>query len=98
VLQRAHEQNQAYDSITNVDSLCLSADYFDRHGTPNERMRAHYLLGCAYRDMGEAPAALQSYQDAVDRADTLSDDCDIRRLMSVYGQMAELYQAHTGLK
>ena len=56
-------------------------------------MRAHYLLGCAYRDMGEAPAALQCYQDAVDHADTLSGDCDIRRLMSVYGQMAELYHA-----
>ena len=33
-------------------------EYYDRHGNANERMRAHYLLGCAYRDMGEAPAAL----------------------------------------
>ena len=32
-------------------------------------------------------------KDAVDRADTLSDDCDIRRLMSVYGQMATLFHA-----
>ena len=70
-----------------------AVDYYDRHGTPNEQMRAHYLLGCAYRDMGEAPAALQSYQDAVDCADTTSTDCDYKRLMSVYGQMAELFHA-----
>jgi hypothetical protein len=38
VLQRAHEQNQAYDSITNIDSLRLAAEYFDRHGSANERI------------------------------------------------------------
>ena len=86
VLQRAHEQNQAYDSITNVDSLRLAADYFDRHGTPNERMRAHYLLGCAYRDMGDAPRALESYHDAADRADTTSRDCDYGLLARIHAQ------------
>ena len=98
LLDRADSLNRAYLPMTGgLDSLLRdAADYYDRHGSANEQMRAHYLLGCAYRDMGEAPAALQCYQDAVDRADTLSDDCDIRRLMSVYGQMAELYQAHTG--
>jgi hypothetical protein len=93
VLDRAQQQNLDYDSITNVDSIALAAEFFDSHGTPNEQMRAHYLLGCAYRDMGEAPAALQCYQDAVDCADTLSSDCDYRRLMSVYGQMAELFHS-----
>ena len=33
-------------------------DYYDRHGNANERMRAHYLLGRVYHDMGEAPQAL----------------------------------------
>jgi len=95
LLDRADSMNRAYIPMTDgIDSLLLEATHFyDRHGTPNERMRAHYLLGCAYRDKGEAPAALQSYQDAVDRADTLSSDCDYRRLMSVYGQMAELFHA-----
>lgn len=31
---------------------------------PNEKMEAHYLLGCIYRDMKEAPKAMQCYQDA----------------------------------
>lgn len=30
------------------------AAYYDSHGNTNEQMEAHYLLGCAYRDMGES--------------------------------------------
>jgi hypothetical protein len=95
LLDRADSLNRAYVPMTDgIDSLLLEATkYYDRHGTANQQMRAHYLLGCAYRDMGEAPAALQSYQDAVDRADTLSSDCDYQRLMAVYGQMADLFDA-----
>lgn len=95
LLDRADSMNRAYIPMTDgIDSLLLEAThYYDRHGTANQQMRAHYLLGCAYRDKGEAPAALQSYQDAIDCADTLSSDCDYRRLMSVYGQMAELFHA-----
>ena len=95
LLDRADSMNRAYIPMTDgIDSLLLEATrFYDRHGDANQQLRAHYLLGCAYRDMGEAPAALQSYQDAIDRADTLSSDCDYRRLMSVYGQMAELFHA-----
>ena len=91
VLQRAHEQNQAYDSITNIDSLRLAAEYFDRHGSANERMRAHYLLGCAYRDMGDAPRALEAYHDAADRADTTSNDCDYGLLCRVHSQTGAIF-------
>ncbi len=93
VLNRAQQQNLSYDSITGVDSIILAAAFFDRHGTPNEQMTAHYLLGCAYRDMEEAPAALQSFQHAADCADTMSLDCDYRRLMSIHGQMAEIFHS-----
>ncbi len=95
LLDRADSMNRTYIPMTDgIDSLLLEATrYYDRHGDANQQVRAHYLLGCAYRDMGEAPAALQSYQNAVDHADTMSSDCDYRRLMSVYGQMAELFHA-----
>ena len=36
-------------------------DFFDDHGTPNDRLLAHYLLGRAYHEHGEAPMALQCY-------------------------------------
>ena len=66
-------------------------DYYDRHGTPNQQLKAHYLLGCIYRDRKEAPQAIQCYYDAVEKADTLSSDCDYITLFSVYGQMGDIF-------
>lgn len=91
VVERADRQNKAYDSITHVDSIALAVQFFDRHGSANEQVRAHYLLGCAYRDMGEAPMALQYYQEAADHADTTREDCDFRQLSAIYAQMADLF-------
>ena len=54
-------------------------------------MLAHYVLGCMYRDMKEAPMALQCYQDAIEKADTTSRDCDYGLLCRINGQIAELF-------
>ena len=93
LLDRADSMNRAYIPMTDgIDSLLLEATrYYDRHGTANQQMRAHYLLGCAYRDMGEAPAALQSYQAAVNRADTTDKECDFKQLSRVYGQITKIF-------
>ncbi len=92
-LEQAEQQNRDYVPFTS-DSLALSlTDYFDSHGTPNERMRAHYILGCAYRDLGEAPRALECYNDAVECADTTAKDCDFKTLSRVYGQMSYVYES-----
>ena len=86
--------NKCYVDFT-TDSIMLQvADYYDHHGTSEERVRAHYLLGCTYRDMGEAPQALQCYQNAVEQADTANHQ-NLRLLMKVYGQMAALYHAQS---
>ncbi len=80
------------DSTLHEDSLMRQvAEYYDDHGTANERMLAYYLLGRTYSDMGEAPQALQAFHDAIDRADTTSSDCDYRRLMLIHGQAAQLF-------
>ena len=54
-------------------------------------MLAHYVLGCTYRDMGEAPHAIDCYLDAAIQADTTAKDCDFYTLSCVYSQMAEIY-------
>ncbi len=91
VLDRADSLNRNYIPITTDSLLREAADYFDSHGTPNERLRAHYLLGCAYRDMGEAPRAIQCFQDGVACADTAATNCDYRTLGCVYSQMAQVF-------
>jgi lipopolysaccharide biosynthesis regulator YciM len=80
----ADAMNKAYVDMTTDSILKEVADYYDRHGSTNEQMRAHYLLGCAYRDMGEAPMALQCYQDAVDKADTTDTECDFSLLSRLH--------------
>ena len=94
LLDEADSLNRAYAQLPSDTLLLEAADFFDRHGSANEQVRAHYLLGCAYRDMGQAPEALQAWQNAIDRADTTARDCDFQRLMAVYGQMADLYHSN----
>ena len=91
VLNQAERQNADYDSITNLDSIKLAVEFFDDYGSANEQIRAYYLLGCAYRDIGEAPQALDYYQKAVENADTTLNDCNYRQLAKVHAQMANLF-------
>lgn len=70
--------------------------FFDNHGTPNDQLLAHYLLGRAYYDHGEAPMAMKCYQEATELADTTNTDCDYAQLCRVYAQMADIFY-HQGL-
>ena len=91
VLNQAERQNANYDSITNMDSIKSAVEYFNNHGSANEQVRAYYLLGCAHRDMGDSPQALEYYQKAVDSADTTQSNCDYKQLAKTHAQMAELF-------
>ena len=86
----AEAENKLYLPMPSDTLFQQVTDYYDHHGTPNQQLKAHYLLGCIYRDMKEAPQAIECYYDAVEKADTLSDDCDYTTLYKVYGQMADI--------
>ena len=87
----AKAKNQAYVPFTSDSVMKDVAQYYDRHGSPNERMMAHYLLGCVYRDLDSLPHALLQYEEAISQADTTSEDCDFKTLGRIYGQAAEAY-------
>lgn len=89
-LDSINERNRNDQPFT-VSDVRPYVQFFDDHGTPNDRLLAHYLLGRAYHDHGEAPMALECYQRAIDYADTLSADCDYSQLSRVYGQMAQIF-------
>ena len=79
------------DQPFTVQDVKPYVQFFDDHGTPNDRLLAHYLLGRAYHEAGEAPMALECYQKAAECADTLSKDCDYAQLCRVYAQMADIF-------
>ena len=66
--------------------------YYEKHGTSNDLMLAYYMLGCVYRDLHEAPMALEYYDKATEQADTTSQDCDYATLSRIYGQMGMLFE------
>lgn len=92
----AKAMNKA-DVLFTTDSIAkLFVDYYDANGTQNEKMLAHYLLGCVYRDMGEGPLALQCYYDAVSFAD--DSKYSYKMLRRIHGQMAYIYECQAMVK
>lgn len=97
--------NKAYIDFTSDSTMLAVVDYYEHHGTANDRMLAYYILGCVYRDMHEAPMALEYYNKATEQADTTSTNCDYATLCRIFSQMGVLfakqylpYQELTALK
>lgn len=90
-LLRADSMNQHYVPFTTDTVMRKVVDYFDYYGTPDQRMHAYYLLGCAYRDLNEAPQALENFHFAASLADTTSRDCDFLTLSRIHGQTAWIF-------
>ena len=91
LLLTAKAQNKAYLPMISEKKFQSVADYYDRNGTSNEKMLAHYLMGCIYRDRNDAPKTIECFQQAIDCADTLDRGCDHSTLMRIYGQMANIF-------
>ena len=92
LMLKAKAQNKLYLPMPSDTIFNEVVSYYDRHGSANDRMLSRYLLGCIYRDMKEAPMALECFIDAAEQADTTASDCDYNILFRVYGQMASLYE------
>ena len=83
--------NKAYIDFTSDSTMLEVVDYYEQHGSANDRMLAYYILGCVYRDMHEAPMALEYYNKATEQADTAAQDCNYATLCRVYSQMGFLF-------
>lgn len=87
----AKGMNKGYVDFTTDSLMKEIVDNYDNHGTCQQQMLAHYLLGCVYRDLGDSPASLSCYNDAVEKVDTTSSDCDYKLLTRVYEQQGALF-------
>lgn len=89
LLLLTNAQNKC-DTIFRSDSIQrILVDYYEHHGSANDRMLAHYLLGRAYYDMGEMPMALDAYISAL--ADTTENEHDYYQLTRISAQMSKIY-------
>ena len=72
------------------DTLAMLADYYDSHGSVNERMLADYIQGWACLDNDDTPKALHYFHSAAENADTAANDCDYKTLHKVHVWTAQL--------
>ena len=92
LLLLSNAQNKVYKPFTSDSIGILLTEYYGRNGNANERMLAHYIKGCAYRDLGDQPAALNCYNLAIGAADTSLADCDFRQLCIIHAQIAGIFR------
>lgn len=91
-LLKAKAQNKAFVKFTSDSVMKEVVSYYNGWGeSPNDRLLANYLLGCAYRDLNKIPQAIDSYQDAINKTDTTDADCDYITLSRTYSQMAGMF-------
>lgn len=80
--------DKAYITHTS-DSLILSlVNYYENDGDPAYLGESYYYAGSTYRDLGDAPRALEYYQKALD---AMPGDENLKVKSKVYAQMGNLY-------
>lgn len=94
LLLRTQAQRHAGIGFTSDSISNLLVSYYNAHGTPNERMTAHYLKGCSYLELGDEPATLRCFNEAVGTADTSALGCNYAQMGDIYGQIARIYNNH----
>ena len=92
IMDDISRRNLAYEPLTEHDDSMMQhvVAYYKEHGTSNDLMEAYYLLGSVYRDLHEAPKALEAFLNGINAADTTRSDCRYNLLARLYGQKCEM--------
>lgn len=87
-LLQAKAMNKGYEKFTSDSIMKEVTEYYNQNGSDNEKMTANYLLGCVYRDIGDAPTAMRYLEKATDYAQ--EDIQSYRMLAHIHNQLADL--------
>lgn len=87
-LLQAKAMNKGYERFTSDSIMKEVTEYYNQNGSDNEKMTANYLLGCVYRDIGDAPTAMRYLEKATDYAQ--EDIQSYRMLAHIHNQLADL--------
>lgn len=85
---QAHDKN--YDLHTSDSVIQWLVNYYDHHGSQNDRVKAYYYMGCVQRDMKDWPQAIEWYTKAFSMADTTDGRCEVWLYNACACQMAGL--------
>lgn len=85
-------RDKAFIMATDDGEINELVAYFDRHGTDNDRMMAHYYQGSTYRDLHDSPRAIQAYLRAATIGEKAEEGMDTLLLCNIYVQTAIIYE------
>ena len=82
-------RDKAYIEHRNDSMIAPVVEYFTGHTDPDLTPLALYYAGRVYSDLGDAPRALDYYQQALDAIPDSHDNLMLRYL--IHGQMSDIY-------
>ena len=86
---RVSAKNKMFVSLKDEEEAMMRAvEYYEKHGSPDEKMDACLLLGSVYRDMGDAPQALEWFDKAIIHGEKGTNKT---QLAKIHGQKADLF-------
>lgn len=89
----ATAQNKLYMQMPTDSTFSEVVAYYDRNGSDNEKMQSQYLLGCIYRDMNDAPKAIECYNYVLENFSDIDSQEGYKLLALSYGEKADLLYA-----
>ena len=89
-LLRVKAADRVFAKSTSDEEMSGIKDYYEAHGTPDERMTAYYYMGSTYRDLHDSFRAQKWFLKALEAAQETPDP-DHYILLRVYVQLSELY-------
>lgn len=89
----ATAQNKLYMQMPTDSAFSEVVAYYERNGSDNEKMQSQYLLGCIYRDMNDAPKAIECYNYVLEHFSDIDSQEGYKLLALSYGEKADLLYA-----
>lgn len=83
-------EDKLYQIHTNDSTMKAVVEYYKKRGTWEEKMEAYYQLGGTYRDIHDAPKAIDCYTQAMLIGEKHPEETRWETLSRVYGQLAWL--------
>lgn len=84
------QQDKQYIPLRNLMKAQRVVRYFHSHGPEDKLAEALFYTGCTYRDLNDAPSALDYFQRAEEKAEKLKD---YRLLEAVSGEKGTLFMS-----
>ena len=84
-------QNLACIHLTETKTVKRVIKYFSKHGTSLEQQEVYYIAGSVYRDIQDAPTAIDHFLKSESIALRDEKECDLEILFSTYSNLSYLY-------